>query len=439
MKTTSSLALAAGIALGLLESRGHSAESPGSSEAQGIELNDGAKLTLLGVTHGTHHVPPHYETLRTVNWIDTHEDATVAWVAAEHDPKRWPSYELLVSDKANTGCVNVEKRSGSHVKDGLDIQSFVLRAFPRWEPETILRARPVGGGPIAKGQFVIGNLESGPLPAWTPEPIPTTQSDGDFEVTLKNVIAGVPLPRRPEQPAPVNDPANQCVRINYEFRQNGLAVTNWRSGLVRTSDPAGNTVTSHISEYPQDGIYVYPKPGSPYPALKTDGYFYRPGLWPGVSAWKLRLEFTRTSGFEPGEILTLTNLPVRQGTQQEADDEWTWDESQTNFNFTAASVNGFHVKVLPPLLVPDKFQAGQEHISVIIYADPNPKSQEMRLTVLEATDEQGQNVWTPFSPDWAGHFSLDFPNPRHTSTLNLKLALHKSRFVEFTVKPQVNR
>jgi hypothetical protein len=257
-------------------------------------------------------------------------------------------------------------------------------------------------------------------------------------VTLKKVIAGVPLPHWPEQPAAENDPANQCVRIDYEFRQNGLAVTNWRSGLVRTSDPAGNTVTSHISEYPQDGIYLYAKSGSPYPALKTDGYFYRPGLWPGVSAWKLRLEFTRTSGFEPGEILTLTNLTVWQGTLQEADEEWTWDEGKANFNFTAAAeVNGFHVKVLPPLQVPDKYQAGHEHISVIICVDPNPRSQGLRLTLLEATDEQGQDIWTPFSPDWAGHFSLEFPNPRHTKTLNLKLTLHKSRFVEFTVKPQM--
>jgi hypothetical protein len=158
-------------------------------------------------------------------------------------------------------------------------------------------------------------------------------------------------------------------------------------------------------------------------------------LWPDVPAWKVRLEFTRTSGFSDDEILTLTNLPVRAGTQQEADAEWTWHGSETNFTFTSATVNAVHLTVLEPLLVPDKFQADQIHLSVIIYADPNPTLQGLRLTVLGATDDQGRDIWSPFSPDWAGHFSLDFPRAYDTKTLSLRLALHKSRFVEFTVKP----
>lgn len=59
----------------------------------------------------------------------------------------------------------------------------------------------------------------------------------------------------------------------------------------------------------------------------------------------------------------------------------------------------------------------------------------MRLTLLEATDEEGRPVASLGGAPWAGHFSLDFPNVREIKTLNLKLALHKSRFVEFTVNP----
>ena len=57
--------------------------------------------------------------------------------------------------------------------------------------------------------------------------------------------------------------------------------------------------------------------------------------------------------------------------------------------------------------------------------------------VLQATDENGREVATPLrnGGGWAGHFALDFPNVRDVKTLNLKLALHKSRFVEFTVTP----
>jgi hypothetical protein len=166
-----------------------------------------------------------------------------------------------------------------------------------------------------------------------------------------------------------------------------------------------------------------------------DGYFYRPGLWPNASPWKLRMEFTRTSGFDDVEILTLTNLAVRAGSQEEADEEWSWDDRKTNFTYTTATVNGVRVKVLEPILYPVAILNGEKHIRVMIYTDPTPPIQELRLTVIAATDNEGQPIWSPFSPAWAGHFDLDFPRPRETKTLNLKLALHKSRFVEFTVKP----
>ena len=396
-------------------------------------MNESTKLTFLGITHGRHHVAPQYENLPTGNWIYTSDDATVVWIKAEHASSGRPSYELLVSDVTNTGCVGTEQATSSHVKDGVDVQGFVLNAFPRWDEEMILRVRPFNGH-IAEGQFVVTNAGHTAFADLTPEPLPATKSDGDFEVTLTNLTAGVPLPHWRGRPAPEDDPANKCVRIAFGFQQNGRSVTNWRPWLVQTSDAVGNHLKNVISDYPQDGIYFYPQPGHPEMA-QMDGYFYRPGLWPDESAWKVRLEFTRTSGFSDDEILTLTNLPVRAGSQQDADEEWTWDGSKTNFTFTPGTVNGVHVKVLEPLLVPDRFQAGQRHLSVIIYADPNPTSMGMHLTLLEATDDQGHAVPTQFPVPWAGHFSLDFPDPRDTKTLSLRLALHKSRFVEFTVKP----
>ena len=81
--------------------------------------------------------------------------------------------------------------------------------------------------------------------------------------------------------------------------------------------------------------------------------------------------------------------------------------------------------------------SGAKRLGVLIYADPEPETRAMNLTLLQATDENGQEIATPFrnGGGWAGHFALDFPNSRAVKTLNLKLALHKSRFVEFTVTP----
>ena len=61
----------------------------------------------------------------------------------------------------------------------------------------------------------------------------------------------------------------------------------------------------------------------------------------------------------------------------------------------------------------------------------------MNLTVVAATDDQGRDLWHPFGVPWAGHYSMEFASVHDDiKSVNLKLALHKSRFVEFTVKPE---
>jgi hypothetical protein len=56
---------------------------------------------------------------------------------------------------------------------------------------------------------------------------------------------------------------------------------------------------------------------------------------------------------------------------------------------------------------------------------------------MAATDDQGRELWSFEKPPWAGHFSIEFARVHDdVKSLNLKLALHKSRFVEFTVKPE---
>lgn len=398
-------------------------------EPQVIQLKDATRLKFLGLTHGNRHYPPGYETLPTVNWLYFGEDKTVAWIEAEHDPKTWPSFELLIFDKANTGCVHSEKQTSSRVKNGVDVLGFVLNAFPRWDKEMILRVKPYQAV-IAEGQFVVTNREPPPAEHWTIESMPVTKSDGDFAVTLTNVMAGVPMPHGRGQPVPENTLANQGVRIALGFQQGGHSATDWIPRMVKTSDPFGNVIESAISDYPEGGVFEPPPNSS-----ATDGYYYRRGLWPGPWPWKVRLEFTRTSGFKTDEILTFTNVPVRFGSQQDADDEWTWDQSKTNFTFITATASGVQVKLLEPLLYPAKILNDEMHLRVMLYTDPTPRVQDLRLTLMEATDEGGRPVSSPFSPAWAGHFDLDFPRSNEIKSLNLKLALHKSRYVDFTVKP----
>jgi hypothetical protein len=414
---------------------------PAAGEPQVIHLDDGMKLTLLGTTFGDRHAPPHYEKFGGWNWVFTAKDTTVVWVEAEHKTNQWPSYELLVSDAANTGCVNIEPSQGSHVKDGVDIQSFALRAYPRWDKETILRVRPYQGS-ISKEHFVITNPVPGTFAQWTPKPLPDTESDGDLEVTLTKLVAGAPTPSwRGGVLVPTNDPAKQCVHLNFNFRQNGQSTTNWNPWPVQTTDAAGNSSRGLIYAYPTNGVYRIwgrLKNGSYIPPPEhygMDGYFYQPGLWPN-QPWKVRLEFIQRSGFSDDEMVTFTNIPVRRGNQQDADDQWTWDASNTNWTFIAqAKVNGVHLKLLPPLLLTNRWDRSQKDISIIIGAESNSDTKGMNLTVVSATDDQGRDLES-FGIPWATHIPINFGNVHDDiKSVNLKLALHKSRFVEFTVKP----
>ena len=403
-----------------------------SDQPQVILLSDGTKLTLLGTTFGNRHMAPGYENLQTANWIYTAPDTTVVWIKEE--PGNQPIYELLVSDRANTGCVNLEARQRSFVKPGVSLQSFVLSAFPRWDTETILRVRPYRGA-VVKGEFVLTNPVPGTFAQWTPKPLPETASDGDLEVTLTKLVAGAPAPHyQGRTNGPLSDPANRCVRLDFDFRENGQSTTNWDPWPVRTTDAAGNWSRGLIYPYPMNGIYPNnPKDGG------HDGYFFQPGLWPD-EPWKVRLEFIQRSGFNDDETVTFTNLPVKPGSQQEVNDEWTaWDVGKTNFPFTItpATVNGVHLQLLPPLLVDNRWQSSEKDISIIIGADAGFNPKGMNLTVVAATDDQGRPLWSFERPAWAGHYSIEFARVHDDiKSLTLKLALHKSRFVEFTVKPE---
>ena len=438
-------------------------------DKQIITLDDGTKLTLLGTTFGSRHMAPGYENMSTANWVNTAPNTTVVWIEEEPELGKQP-IELLVSDQANTGCVNIEAGYRSFVKSGVSLHSFVLNAFPRWDKETILRVRRYRGTAV-KGEFVLTNPVTGTFAQWAPKPLPDTESDGDLEVTLTRLVAGATTPSwAGGSLVPTNDPANQCVHLNFDFRQNGQSTTNWDPWPVQTTDASGNRSRGLIYAYPTNGVYrIWGRMinGSNIPPPEhygMDGYFYQPGLWPG-QPWKVRLEFIQKSGFRDDEMVTFTNIPVKMGSQQDADDEWTaWDvvipklppmipdstdltphtpqrdDEETNFPFTIirGTVRGVHLKLLPPLMVVNRWQSSQKDISVIIGVDANFDPKGMNLTVVSATDDQGRDVWTSETPAWAGHYSIEFGNVRDDiKSLNLKLALQKSRFVEFTVKPEM--
>ncbi len=75
-------------------------------------------------------------------------------------------------------------------------------------------------------------------------------------------------------------------------------------------------------------------------------------------------------------------------------------------------------------------------MSFSLKADPDPEAQGMRITVLKATDDQDRVLQNRGASWGGGNFQYQYSNVRNVQALNLTLVLHKSRFVEFTVKPE---
>ncbi len=397
-----------------------------------IKLPDGTKLTLIGATYGKHHVPPKIKIAgkpARVNGarMDSTNDTLVVWIEAEHKPNQYPNFELAVSDKANTACFTSGSRTQSQVKNGVDILGFTLDAFPRKDSKMILRVTSYGnnGQRVSKEQFVVSNPAGRSSAKWPADPIPDTQSDGDLSVTLTKLVAGAQSPYNRYNGVAKNDPLNKCVQLDFDIQQKGQPVTNWHPMRLVTSDAAGNSVQGWINGNYQNG--------------QTSGYQYQQGLWPDEPAWRLRVEFSRISGFSDDELWSVTNVPVNAGTQQDVQNAWNsnWNTSgRSKPAFADKTVNGVHLKLFPAIRYQDPNNGGGQSVSFSLKADPDPESSEMRLTVLKATDDQGRDLQNRGSSWGSGNYQYQYANARNVNSLNLTIAIHKSRFVEFTVKPE---
>ncbi len=398
---------------------------------QVISLPDGTKLTLLGATYGKHHVAPKVKIAGKLTrgngaQINSPDNVLVVWVEAEHKANQYPNFQLMVYDRANTACVSTYSSTQSQVNNKINIMGYQFNAYPRWDRSMIVRVMSYGnsGQRVAKEQFVVANPKRLSAAKWAAEPLPDTQTDGDLTVALTKLVAGAPSPYSRGNGVPKNDPLNKSVQLDFDVQQKGQSVTNWRPIRVVTSDAAGNSLQGWINPDYQNG--------------QTSGYQYQQGLWPDEPAWKLRVEFSRASGFGDDEVWAVTNLQVNAGTQQDVQNAWNnnWNNpGRSKPAFAETTVNGIHLKLFPAIRYQDPNNNLAPSVSFSLKADPDPEPAGLRLTVVKAADDQGRDLQNRGSSWGGGNYQYQYANARNVQTLNLILAIHKSRFVEFTVKP----
>jgi hypothetical protein len=388
-------------------------------QPQTVTLSSGTKLKLLAVTYGKHHSFPGFKAAprNRGQVLDSTNDTLFVWIEQQHKGNDWPQYQLLVYDKAETACAGYSMMTSRRVRTGDEIVGIRLDAFPRRDAKFKLRVtewNPQNGRQTGRDGFVVANPARDTSSSWLPDPLPNTQEDGDLSVTLTRLEFGAraQYQRNSEQP---NDPMNKSVLAAFQIQQGGRAATNWQPAQIETSDATGNHITGWCnSQWENDEEVTH----------------YQWGLWPDEAAWKLRVEFSRTSGFADGETWTVENIPVQPG---KMNDFWNYGRNRKAAAFAEATVNGVHLKLFPARQFTDRSPGTEPSGAFLIQADRPIDG--MRMTLMKVTDDQGHDFQTWNWGRGGTDYRFGLRELGNARSLNLTLALHTSRFVEFAAKP----
>ena len=396
---------------------------------QVITFSDDSKLTLLKVDYGKKHAPPTVKAtkgtrVRRGNPLNTPTDTLVVWVRQEYDPQQYANFQYYLYDTAGTACAASFGYGGG--QQGSEVVGVQFPAFPRRQGKFIVRVQENGNGgqEMSDKKFVIRNPSRGSFPSWTAESLPTTKDDDDVSVTLTKLVAGAAMPFTRNNDDP-DDAMNKGVQATFNVERNGKPVTTWQPVSVETSDATGNHVNGWIAKNDWNG--------------NDDLATYQYGLWSDEPAWKIRFEFSQQSNFADSELWSVQNIPLEPGRQQ-----FFYNyggRRQTNAAFAETDLNGFHVKIFTPEQFTDGGQNAYLQGGLHIQVTPSPPN-DMHMTIVKLTDDQTNDI-ANMNQGWNGGgatgttyrygFGADLGG---ATNLNLTIALHKSRFVEFTAKPE---
>ena len=361
---------------------------------------------------------------------NTTNDTLVLWMREQSDTSgnQYHGFQYYVYDKEGTACVQTYGRNYSGGRQGNGIVAVLLDAFPRRPGKFVVRVQEQSnnGQEMSDQKFIIRNPARGPFMNWAAEPLPATQEDDDVSVTLTKLALGADMPYQRDQDD-ADDAANKGVQAVFQVARNGKPVTTWQPVSVVTTDATGNSVNGFISQNNwQDN---------------DDTVVYQYGLWPDEPAWKIKFEFSQQSDFADSELWAVQNIPLQPGRQR--DFNTNARNNRTDAAIAETDLNGIHLKVFPAKQFTDVGQNNYMQGGLMIQADP-ALPDGMRMTLVKLTDDQTNDV-TYFDygtmRNAAGGASTTtcrygLRDIGGITNLNLTLAVHKSRFVEFTAKPE---
>ena len=317
---------------------------------------------------------------------------------------------------------------------GIDsaVQGWRFKAFPRRQKR--LRCRFIyknsSGQYGSAAEVLIPNPAPGPHPVWQPEVLPTTRTNQDLRVTLVDFVAGLRHEGDVAEKSQWYWIGRETTRAAFRLEQVGYPNPAWKIQSLTVSDSSGNHWKPGLEEPP-----IPPPEGMQYAEFIG-------ALWPSESAFRLRIEFSRTNGFSPDELWTIADIRVPATNELLT----IGDHHIVNgLDFELVAMGGAGADLGEPFHVLSSQDAVNLAIRIStnvtnIASDQSPASRpdtaELRLTPVKAPDDQGRSIPLSEPLPWREleHvFALNVP--QGAKKLSVTLAVHRSRIVEFTARP----
>jgi hypothetical protein len=391
-----------------------------------ITLSDGTVLVFRGATYGTVH---EYHgggwRGRMAGWlpermakrirqggsiVTTYQPSLTVWFERTRLSSQTAPVAIELVLGTGTSFSWAEKTHGlsSGLPGGATIEGVGWTTFPRRGRTITLRLYDGGvNRPDRRqaGEFTFANPAITNPPGWQPEPLPATRRVEDFDVTLKEFITGVDRSHGGAL-RPAARPTESGVHARLGISRSGQDVSDWHPSSAELSDATGNQVRSTR----WTGLQKAPGDYS---------LNFTPSLWTDERAWKLRLELSRWTNFPPDEVWTVRGVPVG------ATDLKTNPAFRTNLQGAVLQLEGAPERATRP---------GQHEATLTVNVSPHRR--DYRLTLVTVFDEQGREAksWGPSLAGASHTFYLHFATNAHR--LDVTLALHRSRYVEFLVAPK---
>jgi hypothetical protein len=253
------------------------------------------------------------------------------------------------------------------------------------------------------------------FPQWTPEPLPNTKKADGISVTLHAFGTGLDHSytstwvqnRELVQFKPKRQDGNNYSAFNVSFEENGQTNAPWTVANTFFADATGNEISNSSRSGSGSGIYLV-----------------SPSLWPNEAAWKLKLVVKRTANFATNDLFVFKNVPVGNLNETNA------LNLSTNIGGAKITFDHFVLRSGPT----NKNRWSSYDFSELqINGKDIPEDHYFDLLEARVAAEKLEVPSRGSSGEKQTFYFREIP--ANAQTIDLTFALHRSRTVEFLVKP----